>query len=324
MVVQDTTARKRRPIPDPRQNKVVRYGMNAKLNPIERALVAAAGMAAPDSRSVLMMICASGMTTAKTVEQPTPGQLHYSKREKIIKRTKGACDRIIDYAKHETLRNVEKHFRETAVVSAEGDPKTLAVKLAFKKARFSEEMIAALREEATIALGIAGQQLFDEIGSDSVWKTPAADALAYLDSRENLFANASDEIHSDVMEQLQTGLDHGETKKELMARIGAAFDGIKQTRADTIANTETAAAFNFSRDKAMREAGVTHKKWLHSQRPEQEPRPTHVENTGQTVPIDEPFDISGVKFMYPSDDSLGAGPEDIINCHCVAIPTEAP
>lgn len=297
----------------------------AKLNPVERALVAAASMPAPKSREILMMICASGMTTEKIVEQPTPGQLHYSKREKIIKRTKGACDRIIDYAKHETLRNVENHFRESAVVSADDDPKTLAVKLAFKKARFSEEMAAALREEATIALGIAGQQLFDEVGLDNVWKLPSVDALAYLDSRENLFANASDEIHSDVMEQLQIGLDNGDTKKELMSRIGAAFDGIKQTRADTIANTETAAAFNFSRDKAMREAGVTHKKWLLSHSPLiKEHRLTHVENTGQTVPIDEPFDISGVKFMYPSDDSLGAGPEDIINCHCVAIPTEAP
>jgi hypothetical protein len=55
-----------------------------------------------------------------------------------------------------------------------------------------------------------------------------------------------------------------------------------------------------------------------------EPRPTHLAADGQTVPIDEPFDVGGVQFMRPADDSLGAGPEDIINCHCVAIPVEAP
>lgn len=298
--------------------------MNEKLNPIERALVAAAGMGPPDARSVLMLICRAGMTTTEKVEQPpSPGVVHYARREKIIKRTKSACDRVIDYAKHETLRKVEKHFRDTGMTSAEGDPpKTLAEQLAFNKQRFSEEMAAVLREEATVALATAGQQLFDEVGADNVWKMPEKTALKYLDGRENLFANASDEIHGEVMQQLQDGLEHGETKKELMARIATTFDGIKQTRADTIANTETAAAFNFARDKAMLDAGVTHKKWLHSQRPEQEPRPTHVENDGQIVPVDKPFDIGGVKFMYPSDDSLGAGPDDIINCHCVAIPVD--
>jgi hypothetical protein len=75
----------------------------------------------------------------------------------------------------------------------------------------------------------------------------------------------------------------------------------------------------------MRDAGVTHKKWLHSQSPLiKEPRPTHLAADGQIVPIDEPFDVGGVQFMRPADDSLGAGPEDIINCHCVAIPVEAP
>ena len=108
-----------------------------------------------------------------------------------------------------------------------------------------------------------------------------------------------------------------------MARISEAFDEISRSRAETIANTETAAAFNYARDKAMREAGVTHKKWLHSQSPLiKEPRPTHLEADGQVQPIDDPFDVGGVQFMRPADDSLGAGPEDIINCHCVAIPTE--
>src|SRR5258705_11862543 len=275
------------------------YGL--KRTPIERALVAASGMGPPDARSVLMLICQAGIkgggVNATVVREPgstlaapivqSEGAAHYARREKIIKRTKAACDRVIDYAKHETLRKVEKHFRETGVASAEGDePKTLAEQLAFKKQRFSEEMAAVLREEATIALATSGQQLFDEVGKETPWKLPTEDALKYLDGRENLFSGITDEVHADVMRALQDGLERGETKKELMSRISTAFDGIKQTRADTIANTETATAFNFARDKAMREAGVMHKKWLHSQRPEQEPRPTHVENDGQTGPLD--------------------------------------
>ena len=304
-----------------------------KFNPIERALIAAAAMPAPKSRQILKLICEAGMTTTKDVPQETEGQKHYAKREKIIKRMKSAADRVIDYSKHETLRNCDTHFRENPqwaqskpIKSAEGDtppPDSLASKLAFKKPRFSEEFLAALREESAVALGVAGQQLFDEIGVDDPWKLPGTDSIKFLDARANLLANAPDEIHAEVMQTIQDGLEHGETKKELMARISTAFEGIKQSRADTIANTETAAAFNYARDKAMRKAGVTHKKWLHSMSPLiKEPRPTHLEADGQVRPLDEPFDIGGVAMMHPGDESAPA--DEIINCSCVALPVEAP
>jgi len=312
-----------------------------KFNSIERALIAAATMTPPDARNVLRLICEGGIqggdaiakhgslhTTGATLAAPvvqSEGAAHYAKREKFIQRMQSACDRVLDYAKHETLRNIEKHFRDTGIKSAEGETTPTTARITFKKDRFTEELISALKEEQIPILATAGQHLFDEIGKDDPWKMPARQALQFLKFRANLFAKTSDEIHADVMSALQEGLGKGDTKKELMARITAAFDNIKQTRASTIANTETAAAFNFSRDKAMREAGVTHKRWLLSHSPLiKEHRITHAENDGQTVPVGDPFDISGVKFMYPSDDSLGAGPEDIINCHCVAIATDAP
>ncbi len=300
-----------------------------KLNSIERALVAASTMPAPDARRILRFICEAGMTTAKEVEQPTPGQVHYSKREKFINRMRSSCDRVLNYARHETLRKIEKHFRESPPIhSAEGDPApsgSLAARLTFDRAAFADELLAALREEGASAIVVAGQQLFDEVGQDDPWKLPAKAATGFLDARANLLSNVPDEVHAEIMQSIQQGLEHGETRKELMARIGSKFDEISKGRAETIANTETAAAFNYSRDLAMKEAGVTHKKWLLSHSPLiQEHRATHAENDGQTVPVDDPFDIGGVQFMYPSDDSLGAGPEDIINCHCVAIPTTTP
>ncbi len=301
--------------------------MSEKLTPISRALVAAAQMPAPQARRILMLICESGMTM--DVPQPTQGEIHYLKREKFIKRMKSSCDRVFDYAKHETLHNIEKHFNETGM-SASEEPteeekkKALAERLAFEKKVLAITFLAALQEEQQAAIQTAGQQLFDEVGFEKAWKPPLSDVQVFLRQRANLLANVPDEIHRDIMNQIEEGLQHGESRKELMARISSAFD-MQSSRAETIANTETAAAFNYSRDKAMREAGVTHKRWLHSMSPLiKEPRPTHLEADGQTVPIDDPFDVGGVQFMRPADDSLGAGPEDIINCHCVAIPTEAP
>jgi uncharacterized protein with gpF-like domain len=299
---------------------------------ITRAIMAAASMPVWQARQVIALLCQAEMTTEQNVEQkPTEGQKHYAKRAKIINRVQGAANRILDYARHETLRNCEKHFRQTAAIASaeEIQPsetlEPLAARITFERNRFAEELMAALREEAATALGVAGQQLFDEIGRDNPFKMPAEAALKFLDTRENLLANAPDEIHQEVMQTVQEGLEHGDTKKELMARIETAFSGIKESRASAIANTETAAAFNYARDQAMRQAGITHKKWLHSHSPLiKEPRPTHLEADGLVVPVDEPFNVAGVLFMYPSDSSLGAGPEDIINCHCVAIAVEAP
>jgi hypothetical protein len=437
--------------------------MAEKLSPISRALAAASQMPAHQARRVLMLICESGMTLDSMgkdlvlgrgpTDEPTEGEKHYAKREKFIKRMKSSTDRVLNYARHETLRKIEKHFRDTpikgktlceifaeeaghpfrgnqyttgessgveiqksqkstqahgrgadayrqsarydikihgklvgkiwadkagymqkpfwnvatinsdntgirqihtttsyekavqwvndnshhfrdtptAIQSAEsGDAPTepatsLAARLTFDKELLSSELLAALREDQESALSTAGQQLFDEIGKDSVWRLPSQDAIQFVQDRANLLANVPDEVHTEIMQSIEQGLQAGESRKELMARISAAFDEIGRSRAETIANTETAAAFNYSRDKAMREAGVTHKKWLHSQSPLiKEPRPTHLEADGQVQPIDEPFDVGGVQFMRPADDSLGAGPEDIINCHCVAIPVEAP
>ncbi len=299
-----------------------------KMNSIERALIAAASMAPHDARNVLRLICEGGMTTTVALNEPSEGDKHYAKREKFIKRMKSSTDRVCDYARHETLRNIEKHFRDNPqhISAADEEPKpSLAARLTFDRSSFSEELLAALAEDQAAALQTSGQQLFDEIGKDSVWRMPSQDAMQFIEDRANLLANVPDEIHAGIMDSIDQGLTNGESRKDLMARISTAFDEIGKGRAETIANTETAAAFNYARDKAMREAGVTHKRWLHSQSPLiKEPRPTHLEADGQIQPIDDPFDVGSVQFMRPADDSLGAGPEDIINCHCVAIPVEAP
>jgi uncharacterized protein with gpF-like domain len=301
------------------------------MNSIERALIAAASMAPSDARNVLRLICEGGMQTTVALNEPSEGDKHYAKREKFIKRMKSSTDRVLNYARHETLRKIEKHFRDNPQISAaEGDApdaqsSSLSARLTFDKANLSDELLHALKEEQEAALAVAGQQLFDEIGKDSVWRLPSQDAIQFVQDRANLLANVPDEVHAEIMQSIEQGLQQGESRKELMSRISSDFDEIGKGRAETIANTETAAAFNYSRDLAMREAGVTHKRWLHSQSPLiKEPRLTHLEADGQTVPIDEPFDVGGVQFMRPADDSLGAGPEDIINCHCVAIPVEAP
>src|SRR5882724_2167999 len=99
--------------------------MSEKLSSIERALVATTAMSTPDARRVLMLICESGTELSQT-ESGSLGIIHFAKRERFIKRMKSAVDRVLDYAKHETLRNCEKHFRDTQIASAEETQPTVS------------------------------------------------------------------------------------------------------------------------------------------------------------------------------------------------------
>jgi hypothetical protein len=79
----------------------------------------------------------------------------------------------------------------------------------------------------------------------------------------------------------------------------------------------------------MKQSGAQYKKWIGSGRPPGTPhgmRPSHAaaHYEGQIVAFDKPFKVGGKKLMFPTDSSLGAGPELTINCHCVALPAEKP
>ena len=45
-------------------------------------------------------------------------------------------------------------------------------------------------------------------------------------------------------------------------------------------------------------------------------RGTHRDVNGTTIPISEPFTVGGSLMMFPMDESMGAGPEEIVNCRC--------
>ena len=75
-------------------------------------------MSAHEARRVTKLICEAGMTMDTPV-QPTEGEKHFAKREKFINRMDSTCKRVIKYAKHETLHNIEKHFNETGMSAAE-------------------------------------------------------------------------------------------------------------------------------------------------------------------------------------------------------------
>lgn len=170
-------------------------------------------------------------------------------------------------------------------------------------------------------LQAAAKQLFRDLGNDNPWQFPPEEVTAYIATRENYLRGASEKVWERVRDTLQSGIDKGETMQDLAGRVRKEFNGISSRRASTIAQTETANAYSNGRHKAMKQAGIQRKRWLTSGN--DNVRDTHRAANGQTVGIDEAYIVGGHELMHPGDSSLGAPPEETINCHCISIPIKA-
>lgn len=103
------------------------------------------------------------------------------------------------------------------------------------------------------------------------------------------------------------GIDASKVTAQLLAR----------TTLNGIANGGSLLAAQLV-DQASREAGepgVGGKTWVTAG--DERVRETHADADGQTVPVDQPFDVGGEQLMYPGDPN--GSNEEIINCRCTLI-----
>lgn len=95
-------------------------------------------------------------------------------------------------------------------------------------------------------------------------------------------------------------------------------------RGETIGRTEAIQALNRSEQEAIQQAvamgatkASTVQRVWESAGDDGRTRDTHLQMDGQTVGLDEPFTFpGGAQAMFPGDTSLGAPPEETINCRC--------
>lgn len=103
-------------------------------------------------------------------------------------------------------------------------------------------------------------------------------------------------------------------------------DSLLRMRGENIARTESIAAFNAAREEAFRQAiasgailpeNVTGT-W--GATGDSRTRHTHRAMNGQRRQFGQPFvSPSGARMRFPGDTSLGAGPEETINCRCTKL-----
>ena len=231
-----------------------------------------------------------------------------AKRRDTVQSFRGAFGRVLMAARRETLAKLEGTGTKAITKAAVAD-------FIFDLAKFTEGFLGAMRNQHRSALETAGKQLFAEVGKDDPFLYPAQEVLNFLTGRENKLRDVPGKIHEEIKAELEAGIVAGDTTAQLATRVRTAFNGVSSERALRIAMTETAAAYGAGRDEAMVQAGIQWKRWLTSGN--SNVRAAHAGANGQTVRIDEAFEVGGEYLMFPGDDAGSAA--NVINCHCVSV-----
>ena len=109
--------------------------------------------------------------------------------------------------------------------------------------------------------------------------------------------------------QTQSERDHSNASKTSQNNYALSIE-----RATNVAENEANAILNGEEYSNAVKNGCTKKRWK-SYRDERV-RADHADVDRQVVDISRPFRVGKYMMMYPKDDSLGAGLEEIVNCRC--------
>ena len=193
-----------------------------------------------------------------------------------------------------------------------------------------EEIQAYLQTNNVENLVQAGYEAaVQRIGADTTFDPTDADVQAIQARLNEQARGIAGTTQEEVNRAIREGIAENESVSEVQGRVTSTLrrmaDGrgdIDQSRARRIASTTTTTAFEKGQEKAMRENGMFGRMWL-SQR-DVHVRRGHLEADGQTVELDEPFEVAPSlaareeELQFPGDPE--GSPANVINCRCTALP----
>lgn len=127
--------------------------------------------------------------------------------------------------------------------------------------------------------------------------------------------NITDTTKASIKVAVESGRAEGLGVRQIAKRIHeTTFGEITQTRATTIARTETVGALNAGEHESARQSGVMRsKEWMHQLVGKS--RPNHKALNGTRIDMGAAFSMGDGRSMhYPHDPAGGA--KNIVNCRC--------
>lgn len=174
-------------------------------------------------------------------------------------------------------------------------------------------------EARAFASGLTGESAF---AGQISWELAVAGASDWL--RNHKIPGVVDEVskttHKALVDALAYGLERGESTQQLAYRVRQLDNVFGPVRAERIARTEVITANRAGGYQMGKEAGCQEHEWR-SRVESTRTRDWHRGAHKQRVPYDQPYTVYNrlgepQQLMYPGDTSLGAGPDNVIQCRC--------
>lgn len=179
-----------------------------------------------------------------------------------------------------------------------------------------DKFIKLFRNEYELDIRSGSSAVADMLGTSLTDVSGSAEVVSFLKKMPDKFAK---EVGDSTLEMLRTELSAGVAASESIAqltdRVGKVFEDSRNYRTERIARTEVGRGQNFGRFSEMKALGVQKRVWMSIF---SNTRDSHAEAHGQTVGIEDTFDVGGNECEYPQDSSLP--PDESINCQCSVSP----
>lgn len=194
---------------------------------------------------------------------------------------------------------------------------TKAIGDIFNQPAEDDLLLKAMKPALLADLEFGGAQLFAEFGLGD-FRLPPTEAITHLRTFGTRMEAVNATTGSGLNQTLIEGLTNGETFDQLKDRVRAIFNEATDSRAETIALTETNTAVNVGRFSGLQASGIELKGWLSANI--ENSRPSHQKagsDYADGIPVDQPFMVGGEAMKCPGDPE--ASPGNTINCRCHLI-----
>lgn len=207
-----------------------------------------------------------------------------------------------DHAKHVASREIDANKSQWARI--------LTANLTATAKGFGDRTLAAFKSAP------GAIELKDSTSAFDVWLKGWV--KEHVGKRITQIADTSKErVIKAIQDAQNDGYDQGEGVDSLAAKIQGVYSEFSDSRAMTIARTETGSAANEALREAAKSSGVPNlqKEWVAVN--DARTRGDHAEVGGTVIDMDEDFDVGGSKMTGPMDPN--GPPEEVINCRCATV-----
>lgn len=194
------------------------------------------------------------------------------------------------------------------------------LRLAFNKPEWVRKFREGILPDIRKTFGAAATELYDDVGAAGEPDIGTSRAVNFLRRRAQRFA---EQVNDTTWEKLQSaladGIEAAEDVSDLAARVLDVMDTRLRSTPRTVARTEALGAFTGGSLEAAAQTGLElAKTWLSAL--DSRVRDTHQDAHGQTVALDEDFDVGGASGPGPG---LMGEPAEDCNCRCTVVYGEA-